>query len=317
MKKISVFALLMMILFGFTACSSSMGDINDKQIKDEVSRTDESSTDEVTEITNETIDDEAIVDDEVILDDDISIGEQVIYEGNDIRVTALGFDSEDFFGPAIKVLIENNSPKDITVQSRNSSVNGLMVDAIFSSDVAAGKKANDSIVFFSSDLEISGITTIKDIEFSLHVIDADSWDSIVDTDTIVIRTSADESFVQEYDDSGFIAYDSDGIKVVTKKLNSSDSFWGSDLYLYIENNTDKHITVQTRDVSINGFMVDPIFSCDIMSGKKAFDAITFMESDLTDNGITDITELELKFHIYDMTSWDTIKDTDIVYISFE
>lgn len=312
MKKICVFALSMVILFGFTACGSSMGDINDKQINDEISRTEESSTEEVTGITDQNVED-----DETIVDDDVSIAEQVIYEGNEIKVTATGFDSENFFGPAIKVLIENNSPQDITIQSRNSSVNGLMVDTIFSADVAAGKKANDSIVFFSSDLEISGITTIKEIELSLHVIDAESWDSIVDTDTIVIRTSADESFVQEYDDSGFIAYDSDGIKIVTKKLNSSDSFWGSELYLYIENNIDKHITVQTRDVSINGFMVDPIFSCDIMSGKKSFDAMTFLESDLTNNGITDITELELEFHIFDMTSWDTIKDTDIVYISFE
>jgi len=86
--------------------------------------------------------------------------------------------------------------------------------------------------------------------------------------------------------------------------------------LYIENNTDKAITVQARDVSINDFMVDPVFSCEVISGKKAFDTITFMESDLTDNGITDINDLELKLHIFDTETWDTIKDTDIIKISF-
>ena len=64
-------------------------------------------------------------------------------------------------------------------------------------------------------------------------------------------------------------------------------------------------------------MIDPVFSSEIVHGKKAFDSLTFMESDLTDNGITDIKEIELKFHIFDTASWDTIKDTDIVTVSFD
>jgi hypothetical protein len=108
-----------------------------------------------------------------------------------------------------------------------------------------------------SKLKAAGITTIKDIEFSLHIFDTESMDTIVDTDLIKLKTSVDESFVQKFDDSGFTAYDADGIKVVVKEMNSSESFWGSDIYLYIENNTDKDITVQARDVSVDGFMIDP------------------------------------------------------------
>lgn len=298
MKKIFFLLFALMLLFSLSACGGSMGDINDKQVVGDTNSTEESKSNDSKEIT------------------DISIKEQTVYEGNGIKVTVTGIDFEDFFGPSITVLIENNSAKNITIQSRSCSVNGLMVDTMFSSDVAAGKKANDSITLSSSDLEISSITTIKDIEFALHIFDADSWDNIVDTEPIVLRTSADATYVQEYDDSGFIAYDGNGIKVVVKKLNSSDSFWGSDVYLYIENNTNKDITVQANDVSINGFMVDPIFSCDVAAGKKVFDTMTFMESDLTDNGVSDISEIELKLHIFNMNSWDVIKDTDIINISF-
>lgn len=309
MKKSLCLALAMMILLSLSACSGSMGEINDKQIKDAPIQTQEIDKNGVEE-TKEPENDET---DEVQV---VSINKQVIFEGNDIKVTATGLDNESFFGPSITVLIENNSSKNIIVQSRNSSVNGIMIETMFSSEVAASKKANDTITFSSTDLETAAITTIKDIELSLHIFDADSWDVIVDTDAIVISTTTDSSFVQEYDDSGTIAYEANGVKIVVKKLNSSDSFWGSDVYLYIENNTNQNITIQARDVSINGFMVDPMFSCDIVAGKKAFDTITFLESDLTDNDVTDIKELELKFHIFDMNSWDTIKDTDIIKMSF-
>ncbi|WP_421688163.1 hypothetical protein [Ureibacillus sp. MALMAid1270] len=113
-------------------------------------------------------------------------------------------------------------------------------------------------------------------KFELYIIDADSWDEIAVSDLIKLTTSADPNFVQEYDDSGFVAYDADGVKVVVKKLNSSESFWGADVYLYIENNTEKDITIQARDVDINGFMVEPAFSSDVGAGKKAFDTMTFM-----------------------------------------
>ena len=87
--------------------------------------------------------------------------------------------------------------------------------------------------------------------------------------------------------------------------------------IFVENNSDRIIDVQARDVSIDGFMVDPVFSSSVAAGKKRFDTITFFESDLEDNGITDIKEIEMKFHVFDDTTYDTIFDTEIQKISFK
>ena len=106
------------------------------------------------------------------------------------------------------------------------------------------------------------------------------------------------------------------VKIVVKGLQD-DSILGPGIVVYIENTGNKNITVQARTVSINGFMVDPIFSCDIAAGKKAYDTITFFDSDLEENGIQDITELELKFHIFSSDSWDTIHDTNAIIVTFE
>lgn len=247
---------------------------------------------------------------------EITLDETIIYNENDVKIIATGMDYSGFFGPSIKVLIENNSAKNLTVQSRDSAINGAMIDTIFSEDVAAGKKANTTITFTESELNTAGIKTIKNIEFKIVLLDTDSYDTVATSETIALTTSADASFAQTFDSTGETLYDKDGIKVVAKKLSSEDSFWGSELYLYIENNTQKYLTIQARDVSINGFMVDPSFSCDILPGKVAYSSITFFESDLTDNGITDISELELKLHIFEAESWDTVKETDIIKISF-
>ena len=134
---------------------------------------------------------------------------------------------------------------------------------------------------------------------------------------IHIDTSSVDSYAQSYDDSGEIIYENEGIKIVSKGISEDSSFMGPSLILYVENNTENAITIQSRDVSINGFMVDPIFSCEIMSGKRAMDSITFMSSDIEENQIGSIDEIELSFHIFKTDGWDTIQDTEPVTINLE
>ena len=51
-------------------------------------------------------------------------------------------------------------------------------------------------------------------------------------------------------------------------------------------------------MSINGYMMTPLFSTTVYDGKKSIDDITIMSSDLEANGITSVDQVELKFHIY-------------------
>lgn len=247
--------------------------------------------------------------------EEIAIEEQVLYDANDIKITATGLE-EGWMGTELKLLIENNSSQSITVQTRNASVNGYMVDTLLSSDVASGKKANDSLTFETSGLNECGIKSIATMEFYFHIIDSESWDDIIDTDVISIDTSIAENYTQTVDDSGEVLVDSNGVKVVAKGLSADGSFWGPGVILYIENNSEQDITVQVRDVSVNGFMVDSTMSEDVVAGKRAISAVQFFSSDLEENSITDITDVELYFHIFDLDSWETIFDSDMINITF-
>lgn len=248
-------------------------------------------------------------------DNAVTVEQTVLVDQDNVVITATGMD-ESVFGPELKLLIENNSDTNLTFQVRNASVNGYMADTMMSEDVAAGKKSNTEITFTTSGLKECGIDTFANMEFSFHIFTTDGWDDYLDTDAITVETSAAATYTQTIDDSGEVFYDSDGIKIVGKGLSSDDSIFGPGLIIYIENNSDTDRTVQVRDTSVNGFMIDTVMSQDVVAGKKAITAVTFLSSSLEENSITDITSVETSFHIFDTEDWSNEIDTDPITINF-
>ncbi len=104
----------------------------------------------------------------------------VLVDQDGIKISFLGI-GEDYLGSTLKLKIENNSEHNITVQQRDMSINGIMIDGILSSDVSAGKIANDAVSILASDLEENGIEQIDNVELSFVVINADSWDHLIES----------------------------------------------------------------------------------------------------------------------------------------
>lgn len=116
--------------------------------------------------------------------------DQVLFDNNGIKITFTGMDyTSSIFGPEIKVLIENSTSTNYTVQVRDFSANGFMVDTTMSADVNAGKKANDSIGINSWSLEENSISEddMQTFEFSFHIFNSDDWSDGFDTETIIIQ----------------------------------------------------------------------------------------------------------------------------------
>ena len=245
---------------------------------------------------------------------DITIEEQVLVEQDGIRITALEYVRDSFWGDGIKVLIENDSEKDVSVGCDALIVNDYMIHDLFGSEIAAGKKSNEVIYLSSSELEAAGIDTVGRIEIYFHAFDADSYDQIFTTDCVEIETSAIENMDTTANDEGTELYNEGGIRIIGKTVDEN-SFWGTAILLYIENESGRNVGINVDDMSVNGFMLTPYFSTTVYDGKKAIDDITIMSSELEENGITSIDEVELKFHIYDNDSYETIADSDPITFS--
>lgn len=245
---------------------------------------------------------------------DPTIEEQVLMDMDGITVTATGLDLSGMMGPELKVLVENNGEKAVTVQVRDCSVNGFMIEPMFSCDVQPGKKSNDSISFFSSDMEANGIDVIGTIELSFHVFDPETFDTLFDSDTVMVETSAAGDVPAAGDVEKTVIFEQDGIIISFVDFDTDDLF-GLGIKFYIENNTETPITVQVRDSSINGFMLEGMMSADVMPGKITNTSLTFFETDLQDNGIESVEDVELKFHIFNKDTFDTIIDTDVITLN--
>lgn len=107
-----------------------------------------------------------------------------------------------------------------------------------------------------------------------------------------------------------VLFDNNGIKITYTGMSSS--YLGPQIKLRIENNSDIEFTVQTRNCAVNGYMIDPVMSCDVGSGKKANTSMTFMDSYLEENGITTIESVELNFHMFNWDYDDRGFDTETI-----
>jgi hypothetical protein len=212
------------------------------------------------------------------------------------------------------LLIENDTDKTVTVGCAALIVNDYMISDLFVSEVAAGKKANETMHLSSSGLKAAGIDSVGKIEIYFHIYDSDSWTDMINTDCVTIKTSAYDQMDTTVDDAGTELYNADGVRIVGKTVDEN-SFWGTAILLYIENTSGKNVGINVDDMSINGFMMTPYFSTTVYDGKKAFDDITIMSSDLESNNITSIEEVELKFHIYNSDTYDTIADSNPITFS--
>ena len=103
----------------------------------------------------------------------VTLAETVLYDQDGVRITATGLDMQAVLGPELSFQVENNTRQNLVVQPEWCTVNGYMMSDLFSADVAAGKKANDTMYFPSSSLERCGIDTVTDIAMELKILDVD------------------------------------------------------------------------------------------------------------------------------------------------
>lgn len=233
---------------------------------------------------------------------------QVLLDKRGLVITATGFDESGAQGPMLNVSIENRSETDVTIQTRDASVNGYMMDTSFSVTVPASQEARESILFLASRMQRSGIDTAADLEFSFHILDQNRV-TFLDSDVVTVRTPAADTYQYRFDDSGEELYNENGVRVVSKGFSENESVFGPGLVLFLENNTDRAVTVQAKDVLVNGSEADAIFSEDVLPGKRSAAAVTVISTSLQGGGAGEIRDMSFYLHVFDRDQRTTLFDT--------
>lgn len=306
-SKMLLVLLLAFVMLVATACSGSEDDIKQPaNVNGDSSVT--AGNENAGDNTSESKDNSATT--------EITIAETVLYDANNIKVTATGYE-DGWMGPEIKILVENNSDKNALITTASVSANGYMMPfASLYAEVAAGKKANETLSLMASELKQSGIETLAELQFYIQLQDPETWETVDTSELITLNTSA-APFEQPVDDAGDVLYDANGIKIVCKGLKQ-DIIWDGTVVFYMENNSGKAVSIYAENVSVNGFMQDVGLWSDLRSGTKLIDGMSIINlSDLEIESIDEIKNIEFNLRMIDAATWDNIVTTDVLILNFE
>lgn len=175
------------------------------------------------------------------------IDEVVVYEGNDVIITATEIkkSGSDW---AVNLLIENNSSLNLGFNAHAYAINGIMTrNNIYSMDcdVAAGKKANATLLLKGSVIKEYGIQDIRCIDALLWAYDNDKLFKEFDTDQFEIKTSLYDGTHDSIE--GTTIFDEDGIKVDYLSSN------GDNYNFCITNTTGSYLDFDFNEITINDF----------------------------------------------------------------
>lgn len=221
------------------------------------------------------------------------------------RITAV--EEDPIWGYTLKAYLENKTDLDLMFSLNSVSVNGFMCDPFWAAEVAPGMKANEDIHFSSDDFKRNGITEVTDISFTLNVYDSNDWtsDRLVSEEFTIYPMGADAvvPFSRTPVEGETVLFDSEQCTMIVTGFDP-DGTWGYTVNVYLENKTEDTLMFSADDVSVNGFMCDPFWAESVAPGKRSNTAISWMESDFADNGITQVESITLPVRVYDENNWN-------------
>lgn len=247
--------------------------------------------------------------------DEISFEEVVAVDNEYCTIKITSVDEDAIFGYTLKAYLENKSAdKTYMFAVTSASINGVMADPLFASEVAAGKKANESILFSDSGMD-ADIGEYTDIELNFRVYDSNDFmaDPVAEQTVHIYPYGEDKAtaFVRTPADTDTVLIDNENVTAIVTGYEE-DEIWGYTANLFLVNKTDKTVMFTVDDVSVNGFMADPFFADEVDAGKCAFSSISWSDTTLAENGITTVETIELTVRAYDSNDWmaeDLAKET--------
>ena len=248
---------------------------------------------------------------------DVTIEETKVFDDQGIIAVAksLGKYESEWFSCDLALVLEvtNNTEKAVSISVRDFFVNGCLFDSSYGIEVQPGKTDSVPAMLDETAMNDFGITTVADLEFSIEVQDAESYQTIIESDPISIKTSAYEGFEYKFDESGTVFYDADGVKIIAKNELIDNEYLGPYINLYVINQTDKNIDVRVVEGAVNGEKMDVSVGSYTPAGKRSINILSID----SENRPEKIESFTLSFSIYD---WDTgdviVEKTDSVTITF-
>lgn len=110
-----------------------------------------------------------------------------------------------------------------------------------------------------------------------------------------------------------VLLDMDGVKITAKDY-TTDTLLGEGVKLLIENTSEQDVGVGCTALMVNDYMVNNLFSETVAAGKSVNTTMELYSSELNAAGIETVGKIEVKFHLFNPESFETLKESDLAVI---
>lgn len=300
MKRMIVILVSLIMLLNLVACGGGLGEKESHgQSEENESFSEQSSSEQKIEIGN--------------------VEPGLLYDANGLKIYLEGID-DDYYGPTVKLSIENSTSVPLRVENNWSSVNGHIVNGAFLSSIPAGETVEGEYTLYKQYLDLRGICELAVLE-NVYTVRSDiDLKLLFMTDPIVIRTSLADNHTEEKI-SDPLVYEDENIRVYCKGI-LPDALASKDVMLLIENLSGKYLHVTGGDLTrVNGTDLMCIFGAYIPPEKDHLAYVSFYNIDLEAAGIDSMENLEMNFLYgeYNPQNYEIVSEaehvTDPVFIS--
>ena len=221
-------------------------------------------------------------------------GENIcLFENDACSYTLLG-SSENALGDYIwNVQLVNKTAQTLVFSMDHVYLNDCKLDPYWATEVAAGQTVQSAVTWSCSAMVACELTDRVRVDFVLTAYPPESYGNNLAEAQITAYPKGEAAYFAEVrpaHPTDITLMDTDEYTVIATGLDP-ESDWGCTLSLYLVNKTGQDVLFRLDNARINGQYFDPGWLSSLAGGKRSFESISWLQSDLAAKEITQVTEL--------------------------
>ena len=241
-------------------------------------------------------------------------GDTVLVDNDSVTVIVTGFDPENEMGYTMNLYVLNKTALNLTFAMENVTVNELMFDPFWSTDVPAGKRAHCSVTWYGTEMTDYNIGDVTMINFDLTAKDPMDWEAAdlagVSTTVYPMGEDAAKPFERPEQDTDVVLMDNEYVTIIATSIGL-DADGNYTMVLYMQNKADSNVFIKPTNVCLNGVEIDPWWGATVTAGKATFGSISWFAFALEENSITSVETITMTVTVFDELGENTFVSEDI------
>lgn len=225
----------------------------------------------------------------------LALAEETVLMDNDVaRVLILDYGVDESRGPRMGVEVANRTDKRVRVYLDDCIADGYVNPCLYNLEVEPGQTSTAYAYW------LQGETVPTALTFTVRVVELEEFSTIAEQPCTVYPMGEENVVMRTYtpDEDDVVLYDSEEFSVIWTGLMLHEEF-GGNMYLHLENKTDKTLELSIEECMVDGYVNDPYWYESLPAGLKMLAEVNWYDMTQTPGTI------DFLFRAYDYAAdWD-------------